>query len=276
MIWLQGWEQIWSSAIVLWWRIYKPSGGLRGNRKRGRREADSQQKIDRSTQKGETYISTGELQSTVSVTPLLTFKTRVCHWLSASWAPRNTQCSTTPPWPLKRKCRCFLENLSPRMIRPWSSLFLPCLASSLSCFSPLVLLLICKTSPLSFSVVVFSAVFGSIREKMYSFLCVTDRKNVHAHCIWQENNEIYSTKHNFKYLYLDVQRVVDWNDILRWGVGLLIKCFENFLIRNTFRFLYKLWDQSKMKIAWLCGSPICSYRYRLQIVSLKNLFKRNL
>lgn len=183
-----GCEQIWSSAIVLWWRIYYPSREFRGNRKRGRWETTvcpryppSEQKHSRETKRW-TYISRGELQSTVSLTWwLLMAKTRVCHWLSASRVPRNPQCSTTPPWPLKTKCSRFFESLSPRMIPPRSPLLLTRLSFSLSPCCSISLFISKMFMSLSFSsfspTSLFSTFFGSIREKMYSFLWNTNGKS---------------------------------------------------------------------------------------------------
>lgn len=131
-----------------------------------------------------TYISSGKLQSTVSLTwRLSTTNTRVCHWLSASRAPRKPQCSTTPPWPRKRKCRRFCESLSPRMIRPRSSLLftLPSFFSIAPCCSLSILSSSFCTGP------AFSTFFGSIKEKIYSFRWKVKGKNTQSHCVWQES-----------------------------------------------------------------------------------------
>lgn len=183
-----GCEQIWSTAIVLWWRIYCTSREFRGNRKRAWWETDSvpsqwTDALKTNKKKGSTYISRGELQSTVSLTWWLPMaKTRVCHRLSASRVPRKPQCSTTPPWPRKRKCRRFLENLSPRMIRPRSPLLFCRLSLVLSKMFPL--LFSSFLSPAS----LFSTFFGSNKEKMYSFLWKANRKNTQTHHVWQEWN----------------------------------------------------------------------------------------
>lgn len=175
-----GQKHVWSSAIVLWWQIYYRSRHFRGNRKKAWWETDSastqlSEALKRDQmglgwgvkKKGQTYISKGILQSTVRLTRWLpTAKTRVCHWLSASRAPRKTQFSIAPRWPLKRKCRRFLESLSPTMRRPCSLL-------SFSSFPP---------SLLSFSSnPAFSSLFGCIKVKMYSFLY---RSNTRKHSVW--------------------------------------------------------------------------------------------
>lgn len=144
---------------------------LRGTKREGKEEGKGE--------KRQTYISRGDLQSTVRLTRWLPMaKTSVCHWLLASRVPRNPQFSMTPPWPLKRKCRRFLESLSPSMRRPRSSLLLtrltpvsPCCSLSVflsSSFSP---------NPL------FSTLFGSIKVKMYSFLWKANRKNTQTYCL---------------------------------------------------------------------------------------------
>lgn len=188
-----GHEHVWSSAILLWWQIYYPSREFRGNRKKAWWETDSVptqlsealkrnkkgRKGRKKREKRQTYISRGDLQSTVRLTRWLPMaKTSVCHWLLASRVPRNPQFSITPPWPLKRKCRRFLESLSPSMRRPRSSLLLtrltpvsPCCSLSVflsSSFSP---------NPL------FSTLFGSIKVKMYSFLWKANRKNTQTYCL---------------------------------------------------------------------------------------------
>lgn len=154
-----GQEHVWRSAIVLWWQIYYRSGPFGGNRKKARRETDCMSA--RLISGRQTYISKGILQSTVRLTRWpLTAKTRVCHWLSARLAPPKPQFSVAPPWPLKRKCRRFLESLSPKMRRPRSFLF----------FDPVrpPLLSLSSESPCSL-------LFGSIKVKMYSFRCRSNK-----------------------------------------------------------------------------------------------------
>lgn len=144
---------------------------------------EEQKGKERKKEKGkkrQTYISRGDLQSTVRLTRWLPMaKTSVCHWLSASRVPRNPQFSMTPLCPLKRKCRRFLESLSPRMRRPRSSLLLTRLTSVSPCCS-LSVFLSSSFSPNS----LFSTLFGSIKVKMYSFLWKANRKNTQTYCVW--------------------------------------------------------------------------------------------
>lgn len=181
MIWLQGGSTFGSVPVY----CGEGSANPRGN-------SEKAKGCRQQTQRGWTHISSDGAQSTVSLTCwLLMAKTRVCHWLSASRVPRNTECSTKPPRPFKRKCRRFLENLSPRRIRPGSSLLFICfIFFSASCSSPLIpLLVISETSPLfpsSSSSSTDPLFFGSTKEKMYSFLCMKQKE--------KDGNSHYSSR----------------------------------------------------------------------------------
>lgn len=179
-----------------WYRQYPP------------REQEKRKARPWGTKTRQTYICMGEAQSTVSFTcGLPTVKTRVCHWLSASRVPRNTQCSIAPPWPLKRKCRHFREILSPRMMRRGSSLLL----FRLLFFS---LSFLFKASPLSSSssssssADLFSTFLGSTMEKTYSLRCKTKRKTHYMYtctlCRWKVTLFISSCWQRSGYLQCNV------------------------------------------------------------------------
>lgn len=118
-----------------------------------------------------TYISMGELQSTVSLTWCCpTANTRVCHWLSASPIPRNTHCSAASEGPFMRKCSRFGDIFSPRRTSPGSGFLLTC--SSISCFFSIELdpSFVSETSSFSSSLLLFKY-FGASNEKTCSIFC---------------------------------------------------------------------------------------------------------
>lgn len=138
------------------------AGSLEGTgREHGGRQTARLPVLSAALKEGQTYISKGILQSTVRLTRWPpTDKTRVCHWLSARLAPLKPQFSMAPAWPLKRKCRRFLESLRPKMRRPRSFLF----------FAAVCPPLLSVTSE-SFC----SSALGTIRVKMYSLRCRSNK-----------------------------------------------------------------------------------------------------
>lgn len=180
MTWLQGMSMFGAVPLYCGDRSTIPQGNSEGT---GRKHDGSQtvyqpsyeKHLSRTKREGKsvenqreshTYISKGDLQSTVRLTwwPLMV-KTRVCHWLSARWVSWNPHFVTTPSWPLKRKCRRFLESLSPRMSRPCSSLLLTNFAS----VSPGCSVFVSFSSSLSLNPCL-PTLFTSIKVKMYSCL----------------------------------------------------------------------------------------------------------